>query len=88
MKAIKWILFVLVWMSLHQVQAQTVSDSAVTEKKYQAKAPKTQAFGAEAFKPSNKTTLRWLGMAGFFINSRGTTIMVDPLLKGSPGAST
>ena len=51
-------------------------------KKYQAKAPKTQPFGAEAFKPSDKTTLRWLGMAGFFINSRGTTLMVDPLLGG------
>ena len=26
--------------------------------------------------------LRWLGMAGFLINSRGTTLMVDPLLGG------
>lgn len=51
-------------------------------KKYQAKAPKTQPFGKEAFAPSNNTTLRWLGMAGFLINSRGTIIMVDPLLKG------
>ena len=24
--------------------------------------------------------LRWLGMAGFLLNSRGTTIMIDPLL--------
>jgi len=24
--------------------------------------------------------LRWLGMAGFLVNSRGTTIMIDPLL--------
>ena len=65
------------------VQAQSTSDSATKkpEKKYQAKARKTQPFGAEAFGPSNKTTLRWLGMAGFFINSRGTTMMIDPLLK-------
>jgi L-ascorbate metabolism protein UlaG (beta-lactamase superfamily) len=48
----------------------------------QAKAPRTQPFGAEAFAPSDDTVLRWLGMAGFLINSRGTTIMVDPLLRG------
>jgi L-ascorbate metabolism protein UlaG (beta-lactamase superfamily) len=66
------------------IQAQTVADTTrkKTEKKYQAKPPKTRPFGAEAFKASNKTTLRWLGMAGFFINSRGTTLMVDPLLEG------
>ena len=54
----------------------------MAEKKYQAKAPKTQAFGEEAFEASGETTLRWLGMAGFLINSRGTTLMVDPLLGG------
>ncbi len=47
---------------------------------WQAQAPKTQPFGAEAFEASNGTVLRWLGMAGFLINSRGTTLMVDPLL--------
>src|SRR5215210_9539718 len=48
----------------------------------QARAPKTQRFGAEAFEPGDRTVLRWLGMAGFLINSRGTTVMVDPLLGG------
>ena len=48
----------------------------------QARAPQTQAFGAEAFEASHDTVLRWLGMAGFLINSRGTTMMVDPLLGG------
>lgn len=63
--------------------AQTVSDSTkIILKKYQAKAPPTQPFGKEAFGKSKKTTLRWLGMAGFLINSRGTTFMVDPLLEG------
>jgi L-ascorbate metabolism protein UlaG (beta-lactamase superfamily) len=57
-------------------------EAGTAEKKYQAKAPKTQAFGAEAFEASDETTLRWLGMAGFLINSRGTTLMVDPLLGG------
>ena len=48
----------------------------------QARAPQTQPFGAEAFEAADTTVLRWLGMAGFLINSRGTTLMVDPLLGG------
>jgi L-ascorbate metabolism protein UlaG (beta-lactamase superfamily) len=51
-------------------------------KKYQAKAPKTHPFGAEAFEAIHDSTIRWLGSAGFFINSRGTTLMIDPLLEG------
>jgi L-ascorbate metabolism protein UlaG (beta-lactamase superfamily) len=48
----------------------------------QAKAPMTQPFDRAAFDPSGHTTLRWLGMAGFLVNSRGTNVMVDPLLEG------
>lgn len=75
------VISLLVFASNGQAQ---VSDrpSEVTQKKYQAKAPPTQPFGKEGFASSNATTIRWLGMAGFLINSRGTTIMVDPLLKG------
>lgn len=65
------------------VNVSAQSDSAQTkkaEKKYQAKAPAAQPFGKEAFAPSKTTTVRWLGMAGFLINSRGTILMVDPLL--------
>ncbi|MGB8021120.1 MAG: MBL fold metallo-hydrolase [Candidatus Nanopelagicales bacterium] len=51
-------------------------------KKHQATAPTTQACGAEAFNASDGTVLRWLGMAGFLMNSRGTTLMIDPLLEG------
>ena len=58
------------------------SATAHTAKPYQARAPKTQNFNAKAFQPSQKTIIRWLGNAGFFINARGTTLMVDPLLKG------
>ncbi len=54
-----------------------------TAKKYQARAPKTQPFGADAFAASPQTSIRWLGAAGFFINSRGATLMIDPLLEGS-----
>jgi L-ascorbate metabolism protein UlaG (beta-lactamase superfamily) len=56
--------------------------TAKTTKKYQAKAPKTQPFGADAFAASPRTIIRWLGAAGFFLNSRGTTLMIDPLLEG------
>lgn len=48
---------------------------------YQAKAPATQAFGGKAFGPSKVTTARWLGAGGLFLNSRGTTMMLDPLLE-------
>ena len=66
------------------LQAQSTSDSTGKTKvqKYQATAPPTQPFGKEAFQPSKSTTIRWLGMAGFLVNSRGTTFMVDPLLEG------
>ena len=85
MKAKKLVLPLMVILIFAiNVQAQTTTDTVTkkTEKKYQAKAPKTQPFGAEAFAKSNNTTLRWMGMAGFLVNSRGTTFMVDPLLEG------
>ncbi|WP_128544784.1 MBL fold metallo-hydrolase [Larkinella soli] len=56
--------------------------AASVEKRYQAKAPETRPFGAAAFGSSKQTTVRWLGFAGFLINSRGTTLMVDPVLEG------
>ena len=57
------------------------AQTPATPKKYQAKAPKTQIIGKEAFEKTNKTIIRWTGNAGFLINSHGTTLMVDPLLK-------
>ena len=79
---IKVIISTLLFCAL-AAEAQTTSDSVKSiQKKYQAKAPPTQLFGMEAFTSSNATTIRWLGMGGFLINSRGTAIMVDPLLKG------
>ena len=48
----------------------------------QAQAPRTQPFGAEAFAPQQGTAIRWLGGAGALINSRGTTLMIDPVLEG------
>lgn len=48
----------------------------------QAIAPNTVRFSNEAFSMIDYTEIRWLGNAGALINSRGTTIMVDPLLLG------
>lgn len=48
----------------------------------QAIAPDTIRFSNEAFSKIDHTEIRWLGNAGAFINSRGTTIMIDPLLIG------
>ena len=84
-KAMKYLQSLLaLFILITAVQAQSATDNTAKKvtKKYQAKAPKTQPFGAKAFKTSSNTSLRWLGMAGYFINSRGTTMMVDPLLKG------
>ena len=69
-------------LSLQAQSSAGSGDTKQTEKKHQARAPDTQPFGAEAFGVSKDTTLRWLGLAGFLINSRGTTLMVDPLLEG------
>lgn len=59
------------------VQAQVTYNE-----KGQAVPPPTQPFGAEAFNSVEHTVVRWLGSAGFMVNSRGTCLMVDPMLKG------
>lgn len=72
-------LFIFSLMTI--IPCYCVAQVKYTEKG-QAYPPITQHFGKEAFAPSNQTVIRWLGNAGFFINSRGTCIMVDPLLIG------
>ena len=78
------LLWLVLFLSAPDLQAQSTSDSTgkPKEKKFQATAPPTRPFGKEAFGPSRSTTIRWLGMAGFLVNSRGTTFMIDPLLQG------
>lgn len=81
MKKQLWIpMSLAILISITQTYAQT--DPKKTEKKFQATAPQTQPFGKEAFAVSKTTSIRWLGMAGFLVNSRGTNFMVDPLLEG------
>ena len=50
--------------------------------KGQAIAPQTEFMSEEAFQPIDHTEIRWMGNASIFINSRGTCIMIDPLLEG------
>lgn len=48
----------------------------------QAVAPATIKIGQNAFQSIDHTEVSWLGNACALINSRGTTIMIDPLLEG------
>src|SRR5690606_40792572 len=62
--------------------AAQIFNKMPAKKRYQATPPAPQRFGTEAFQKSGETVIRWMGNGGFFINSRGSTLMVDPLLKG------
>ena len=62
-------------------QDQQDDRSPIEGRRRQATAGPVVPFGEEAFGPSSGTTLRWLGMAGFLLNTRGTTIAIDPLLR-------
>lgn len=50
--------------------------------KGQAIAPTTLPLTNTAFQKSNDTSIYWMGNASILINSKGTTIMIDPLLEG------
>ena len=56
-------------------------DKVIINKKGQAMPKKVIPVGREAFDVSENTEIYWLGNAGVLINSRGTIIMFDPLLK-------
>ncbi|MBO0981312.1 MBL fold metallo-hydrolase [Microbacterium sp. SD291] len=47
----------------------------------QAVAPTSVPIGPDAFSDDAGTVLRWLGMAGFLVNSRGILLAIDPLLQ-------
>lgn len=50
--------------------------------KGQAVPEKTIPITSVAFEKTGQTEIYWLGNAGALINSRGTTIMIDPVLSG------
>lgn len=51
-------------------------------KKGQAVCPQSIAFNSEQLKEIKHTEIRWLGGGGVVINSRGTILMIDPVLEG------
>ena len=75
--------FLLIVLSVVGLVATTDAQTQISYSKGgQAMPAFVQTFGKEAFVPSEHTEIRWLGSAGFLINSRGTCLMVDPMLKG------
>ena len=56
--------------------------NVVTNDKGQAMPASLAPMGSGAFAVTDETAVYWLGGAGFLINARGTTVMVDPVLGG------
>jgi len=50
--------------------------------KGQAQVSKTVLMSAKDFEKTDHTSIYWMGNASIMINSRGTNIMIDPLLEG------
>lgn len=50
--------------------------------KGQALPPETQMLQPKDFEQQATTTLAWLGNSGLFLNSRGTNLLIDPVLEG------
>lgn len=44
-------------------------------------APETKMMGEEAFVKCDNTKIYWLGGGGFMVNSRGTVLLIDPMLE-------
>jgi L-ascorbate metabolism protein UlaG (beta-lactamase superfamily) len=53
--------------------------------KSNAIAPASQLIQQKAFTESSDTTIYWLSGSGFLINSRGTLIMIDPVISLEKG---
>ena len=76
----KYNLFILTL--LLQLSFGATAQAVKYSTKGQAMPAKIVNIEKHAFEKPLHTEICWLGNAGFFINSRGTTLMVDPLLKG------
>ncbi len=53
----------------------------MSEKKYQASAAAPIMLIDAAFAKNNETAVYWLTASGIFVNSHGTTIMMDPIIS-------
>ncbi len=60
-----------------QAKGTTENDKCET-----SNASKNDFFHEDAFQKTDQTIIRWLGNSGILLNSRGTCIMVDPVLEG------
>lgn len=54
------------------------------ENKKQARPPRTVPIKSDAFECRDETAVYWLGEAGVLINSRGTIILIDPVICRIP----
>lgn len=54
------------------------------ENKAQARPPRTVPIESSAFERREETAVYWLGEAGVLINSRGTIILIDPVISRIP----
>jgi L-ascorbate metabolism protein UlaG (beta-lactamase superfamily) len=52
----------------------------------QVSAPASKPMSADVFAKSEDTSIWWLSGSGFLINSRGTLIMIDPVLMMKPAS--
>jgi hypothetical protein len=71
-------------IAVMNVQAQSVSlkKRYCCKKEIPGKSSTYAAFWCRSFQALKHNNNKMVGMAGFFINSRGTTFMIDPLLEG------
>jgi L-ascorbate metabolism protein UlaG (beta-lactamase superfamily) len=60
---------------------------SLSESKQNAVAPATQPLESESFAKTNDTFICWLSGAGFLINSRGTVVMIDPVISMEKGST-
>ncbi|HEX8372784.1 MAG TPA: MBL fold metallo-hydrolase, partial [Chthoniobacterales bacterium] len=56
-------------------------EQELSGKKYQGRPQATQPLSLKNFESCDETAVYWLSAAGVLINSRGTTIMIDPILS-------
>lgn len=61
---------------------ERLAATVMTNEHGQAQPTGTITMDASALAPRSDTAIWWLGGAGFLVNARGTTVMVDPVLGG------
>lgn len=73
--------YVCLAIDINQNKGGKIMGICINEKG-QAVPEKTEFIPKEAFGKISGTEIRWLGNGGAMINSRGTVVMIDPVLSG------